>query len=279
MRLGGHVFPNTKDPEELVSLLAEKGYRAGYCPMGVTSQDTDQLKRIREAFAAKDIVIAEVGAWSNPRCGTEEEKKKSVDYIIDRLAVAEELGARCCVNVIGTLGPGDSSVPGNYSQEFFDETVDLARYIVGQVNPLRTKLAFEITPFTFLDGADGYEKLLKAIDRPGVAVHLDPINCIFTPRNYHECAEVFRYTVKKLAPFGICSVHLKDLYLQPALANVRIDEVIIGTGGMDYRALLTELNTLPADTPVMLEHLENDEQYDQAAASVRKTAAELGIMV
>lgn len=219
MRLGGHVFPKSDDPEELVALLEQKGYRAGYCPMGVSSRDTDQLKRIRTAFEQKDIVIAEVGAWCNPRCGTTEEKKDRVEYIIDRLAVAEELGARCCVNVIGTLGEGDSSVPENYSKEFFEETVDLARYIVGRVRPVHTKLAFEITPFTFLDGADGYERLMKAIDRPEVAVHLDPINCIFTPINYHMCGKIFQYTIEKLAPFGICSVHLKDLYLQPALAN------------------------------------------------------------
>ena len=94
MRLGAHVFPKTDDPQELAALLAAKGYRAGYCPMDVTSRDTDKLRDIRMAFENEDISIAEVGAWCNPHCGTEAEKKERIDYIIDRLAVAEELHAR-----------------------------------------------------------------------------------------------------------------------------------------------------------------------------------------
>lgn len=277
MLLGAHVFPVTDDPEELTSLLAQKGYRAGYCPRSLSSDQSDQIRSTRNAFERRGIVIAEVGAWCNPMCGADAERKRAEDYIIDRLAVAEELGARCCVNVVGTLGEGDSSVPGNYERPFFDQVVELARRIIDSVNPRRTRMAFEITPFTFLDGAQGYERLIRAIDRPGAAVHLDPINCIFTPRDYHQNGAILEDVVRRLAPLHIASVHLKDLYLVPARANVCIDEVPIGTGGIDYRRLLAALSHLPADTPVMLEHLKDDAQYDQAAAAVRRTAAELGI--
>lgn len=277
MLLGAHVFPKTNDPEELTSLLAQKGYRAGYCPKDLSSRESDRIRSIRSAFEARGIVIAEVGAWCNPMCGANADRKRAEDYIIDRLAVAEELGARCCVNVVGTLGEHDSSVPGNYEQPFFEQVVELARRVIDAVNPRHTKMAFEITPFTFLDGAEGYERLIRAIDRPGAAVHLDPINCIFTPRAYHLNGTILEDVVRRLVPLNIASVHLKDLYLAPARANVCIDEVPIGTGGIDYRRLLTALNGLPMDTPVMLEHLKDDAEYDQAAAAVRRTATELGI--
>ena len=39
------------------------------------------------------------------------------------------------------------------------------------------------------------------------------------------------------------------------------------------RPLLEEIKKLPADIPAMLEHLETEEEYDRAAAAVRKFEA------
>jgi sugar phosphate isomerase/epimerase len=49
-----------------------------------------------------------------------------------------------------------------------------------------------------------------------------------------------------------------------------------GTGGLDYATFLRELHKLPG-TPLMLEHLPNAEEYDQAAAHIRSVAKQLGL--
>jgi hypothetical protein len=48
---------------------------------------------------------------------------------------------------------------------------------------------------------------------------------------------------------------------------------------LDYAAILRELQRLPADTPILLEHLQHAEQYDAAAAFVRQTAQTIGVAV
>jgi hypothetical protein len=42
---------------------------------------------------------------------------------------------------------------------------------------------------------------------------------------------------------------------------------------------LRALDTLPADLPIMLEHLETAAEYDAAAAYVRRIAGEVGVQV
>ncbi len=57
-------------------------------------------------------------------------------------------------------------------------------------------------------------------------------------------------------------------YYAPNL-TVHLDEVLLGTGGLDYRIYLSELSKLK-DVPLMLEHLKTKEEYDQAASNVKE---------
>ncbi|HLK59696.1 MAG TPA: hypothetical protein VKU00_24255, partial [Chthonomonadaceae bacterium] len=66
----------------------------------------------------------------------------------------------------------------------------------------------------------------------------------------------------------IRSVHAKDIALASRL-TVHLDEVRPGLGGLDWTTLLQEMSTLPADTPLMLEHLPNAEEYALAAQRIR----------
>ena len=48
---------------------------------------------------------------------------------------------------------------------------------------------------------------------------------------------------------------------------------------LDYAAILTQLNRLAGDTPIMLEHLTEAAQYDAAAAYVRGVASAQGLSI
>src|SRR2546429_235710 len=56
------------------------------------------------AAAEAGIVIAEVGAWSNPISRDRDERARSLERCRRSLALAERVGARCCVNVTGSVG-------------------------------------------------------------------------------------------------------------------------------------------------------------------------------
>ena len=72
-------------------------------------------------------------------------------------------------------------------------------------------------------------------------------------------------------------MHLKDIALRTDELTVMFDEVLLGTGGIEYLVLMEEIAKLPADTPAMLEHLETEEEYDKAAEAVIRFAEGVGM--
>jgi hypothetical protein len=65
MRLGGPLFESVDTPDDWVRALQNNGYRAAKCPVGPDADD-DTVRAYESAAQKADIVIAEVGAWSNP---------------------------------------------------------------------------------------------------------------------------------------------------------------------------------------------------------------------
>ena len=74
----------------------------------------------------------------------------------------------------------------------------------------------------------------------------------------------------------VSSCHAKDLAWVPEM-NVHFVEVIPGRGEIDYTAYLRSLAAIPADAPLMLEHLKSAAEYEEGAAHIRKTAAACGV--
>ncbi len=64
IRLGGPIYLKSADPRELAREHRRLGYSAAYCP-DAKADDTARIRAIEAAFAAEDVVIAEVGAWKN----------------------------------------------------------------------------------------------------------------------------------------------------------------------------------------------------------------------
>jgi sugar phosphate isomerase/epimerase len=65
MRLGAPILENIKDPQDLARAHVALGYRAAFCPWGLSAKDTSHLHALRRAFAEHDVVIAEVIGWRN----------------------------------------------------------------------------------------------------------------------------------------------------------------------------------------------------------------------
>src|ERR1035438_4491268 len=64
VRLGGPIFKKSDDPRELAREHRRLGYSAAYCPESKV-EDAARNREIVKAFAAENVVIAEVGAWKN----------------------------------------------------------------------------------------------------------------------------------------------------------------------------------------------------------------------
>jgi sugar phosphate isomerase/epimerase len=274
LRLGGPV--DRKDPEAWVKTLQDLGYRAAYCPVGAEDSD-DTLKAYAEAAKKADIVIAEVGAWSNPISPDETQRKDALKKCRDQLALAERIGANCCVNVSGSRNPKQWAGPhkDNLTRETFEMIVETTRAIIDTVKPTRTVFALEAMPWSYPDSADSYQKLIQAIDRKAFGVHLDPVNLVVSPQVYYRTGPMIRDCFKVLGPH-IKSCHAKDILLKDDITTPHLDEVRPGLGGLDYTAFLTELAKL-AEIPLMLEHLPNQDEYKRAADHIRSVGQKAGL--
>jgi sugar phosphate isomerase/epimerase len=274
LRLGGPVFEKAKDPQGWVAALKKLGYSAAYCPIGAKASDAE-VRAYEEAAKKGDIIIAEVGAWSNPIASDEKMRRDALEKCRQQLALADRIGARCCVNISGSRSEswhGPSAK--NLTQETFDMIVEATRSIIDAVKPARTFFTLEMMPWAYPDSADSYVQLLQAIDRKQFAVHLDPVNIVCSPQRYYANGALIRECFEKLGPH-IKSCHAKDILLQEKLTT-HLDEVIPGTGGLDYAVFLKELSRFP-NTPLMMEHLSKAEEYDQAATHIRGVAKSVGL--
>jgi len=274
LRLGGPAFEKFDSPDAWVEVVRKLGYNAAYCPVGAGEKD-DVVNAYASAAKKADIVIAEVGAWSNPISPDEKTRQADLAKCRRQLALADRIGARCCVNISGSRGKlWDGHSPENLTEETFDMIVETTRAIIDDVKPTRTYFTLETMPWAYPDSPDSYLRLLKAIDRERFAAHFDPVNLICSPQRYFKNGELIRECFKKLGPY-IRSCHAKDILLQPKLTT-HLDEVRPGLGALDYAVFLRELSKLP-DTPLMLEHLPNAEEYRLAAAHIRSVAKEIGL--
>ena len=275
MRLGAPLFGSFATPEEWAAAHQARGYSAAFCPLGAEA-DEATVKAWVQAAADHDIVIAEVGAWSNPISPDDEQSKQAIAFCQQQLDLADRVGARCCVNIIGSRGARwDGPDPANLSEETFELAVQTTREIIDGVKPTRTYYTLETMPWVFPDSPQSYARLIEAIGRERFAVHLDPVNMVNSIYRFYDTASLLRESFELLGPH-IRSCHAKDIVNTEHL-TLHLNEARPGLGVMDFAVYLRELSRLDPDMPLMIEHLPSEEEFDAAAAHIRGVATAEGL--
>ena len=269
MRIGAPVF-NFNSPEEWAAEHVRKGLGAAYWPL-----PPDAPAERRDAFvraaAERDIVIAEVGVWNNLLHSDPARQEANIRDTIAKLRLADEVGARCCVNISGSRGDiWDGPHPANLTPETFDAVVRVTRRILEEAAPVRTCYTLEPMPWMYPCDLDSMRRLIDAIDHPRFGAHIDMCNLMNTPDKVLRNAEI---TNEWFAALGarICSIHAKDVILHPRL-TVHIDEALPGRGQFDFANLLRCAAAL-GDIPIMCEHLQTESEFDEAVAYLKSLIA------
>lgn len=275
IRVGVGLAVDSEDPEEMARAYVAAGYSAAVCPP-LSLADPAYIQAVHSAFARHDVLLAEVGCWNNLLAPNAEEREANLRANVAALAVADEVGALCCVNIAGTYNAScwDGPHPRNLGAEAFAAIVENTRHIIDAVQPRRARYTLEGMPWALPDGPESYLALLKAVDRPAFGVHLDPVNWINSPARYYDNAALLRDSFRKLGSWTV-SCHAKDIVLRETL-TVHLDERPPGQGALDYTVYLRELSRLPGDVPLILEHLPQAE-YPAARAAIVSAAARAGV--
>src|SRR5262249_43505946 len=90
MRLGGPVDSGSGDPEKWIANLRKEGYRTAYCPIDLRASDS-MIAEYASAARENDVVIAEVGAWSNLLSPSAAEREDALKLCVQALVVADKL--------------------------------------------------------------------------------------------------------------------------------------------------------------------------------------------
>ena len=274
VRLGGPVPGKFDDPVQWVKAVKSLRYGAAVCPVQ-PGAPSELITSFRDEARKNNILISEVGVWNNMFDLDKNSRDAAIKKNVVSLQLADEIGACCCVNISGAKGEiWDGPYPGNYTKETFDQIVENVRYIIGQVKPKYTFYSLEPMPYMLPDSPDSYLELIRAIDRDRFAVHLDPVNMISSPQRYFDNAAFLSECFTKLGPY-IKSVHAKDITIIPEL-TVHLEERRPGMGSLDYAVFLREMSRLE-DIPMMMEHLDKQEDYLLAAQYIRNIGSVNGI--
>ena len=275
MRLGAPVF-GFKTAGEWIAAIEKKGYKAAYWPLN-DDASADQVSEFVRAAGDHDIVISEVGIWNNMLDPDPAKRSAYFDRAVRRLETAERVGACCCVNVSGSRSSlWDGPDMRNLTEETYWMVVESTRRLIDAVNPVNTCYTLEPMPWMYPHDEQDVLRLIKDIDRPAFAAHVDMVNLVNSYDKYISTGEMTGRFFGALKP-DIRSVHLKDTRIVPDRLTLHIDEALPGEGEFDYPALLRNCAALDEDLPVMIEHLRSEDEYDRAAANIRRIAAEIGL--
>ena len=278
IRLGGPIFHPSHDPEELALAHKKLGYRAAYCPH-VSLDDKDRIRDVARAFAKHGVLLAEVGRWVNLLEADPRKHSENLAKVTEGLALAEAIGARCCVDIAGSFnakvwfGPH----PDNLSQRFLRR----GRGKRPQDHRRRPTPAGEIHLRS--DGL-GVARLARrlsendpAVDRPAFGVHLDPCNLVNSPGHFYDTTGVAQRVFRQARPLDRQLPRQGHRLVEPAGNAGAPGRGLAGQGVLDYATCLRRLAALPADVPLMLEHLKTAEEYDQVRQYIMATGGRSGV--
>ncbi|MCR4787705.1 MAG: sugar phosphate isomerase/epimerase [Lachnospiraceae bacterium] len=259
MRLGTSSPLRHESPQDWADNQVRLGCSAVVFPVQ-SNEPEEKIIAYKEAAEKAGLLIAEVGIWRNALAADTSERKANTDYCVEQLRLADFLNARCAVNVAGALGPiWDGGYKENFSSDAWKKTVSMVREIIDRADVKNTYFTLEPMPWMVPTGPDDYLRLIEDVDRDRFAVHMDIINMINSADRYFHADEFVEECADKLGN-RIRSCHIKDVHLDGRY-TIRLEECGPGAGEFPLRHYVSAMDAIDPDMPVILEHLNTDEEY------------------
>ncbi|MBP1584237.1 MAG: sugar phosphate isomerase/epimerase [Lachnospiraceae bacterium] len=259
MRLGTSSPLAHTSPEEWAENQVKLGCSSVVFPVQ-SNESEEKIIAYKDAAEKAGLMIAEVGIWRNALAADPDERKANMDYCIAQLRLADFLGARCCVNVAGSFGPvWDGGYRENFTKDAWNKTVSMVQEIIDTADVHNTFFTLEPMPWMIPTSPREYLDLIDAVDRDRFAVHMDIINMTSSAERYFhpeefvdECAELLGNRIR--------SCHIKDIHYDPRY-TIRLEECAPGEGEFPLKYYVEKMNEIDNDMPIILEHLNSDEEY------------------
>ncbi|MDO8213163.1 sugar phosphate isomerase/epimerase [Conexibacter sp. CPCC 206217] len=265
------------DLDRIVEKLDLYGLSAIASPVRTPEMDDDECVEFGEKAASLGLVISEVHFLTNLVAPTPELRTERVELGRSLLRKADLMRARCVLGFAGSAHPSDeigAQCAYNFTPEFQAELRELVLRVLDGIELKHTKYGLEANNKTFFYSPEGCAELIGSVDHPDFGLHLDMMNMI-SQATYYRTTEVIDTTFELLGD-KIWAAHLKDIRWDRHYQFLRLDEVIVGDGEMDYPTYIRHLAAYDADFPCMCEHLETEDDYVVSFERLHRMAADAG---
>ena len=226
--------------------------------------------RVKRALDATGLVCAQANGWyeclinTDPAVRAEGVRGHQALTRIGRL-----LDAHCVY-----VRPGSHNPRGhwwhhaeNHTQATFDVLVESSKQIAKTAEQEGMTLAIEGHVSSTLDTPQRVRDVLDGVGSAALKFSMDPVNFVGTVADVHDTSRVIHALFDVLGRDTVI-LHAKDCALQDGHV-VHIDEVLLGTGTMNYGLLLGRLEKECPAAWVLIEHL-GDELIPRAREALIK---------
>jgi len=246
-------------------------------PQEVIDED---LLHLRGRFQECGIINAQMGVYCNLVSTDEEVRQENIQHVRKAMQIAHMAG---CKNVVvggGHRNPScpretASAHPDNWTEEALDVLADSCMRILDGYEWSNVSLVIETWVMTPVNSETRALQLVRKVNHPQMGILFDPVNCMNLDR-YFQNGDFIRRFVDTVGE-AIFLVHIKDTLLLARPITYHMSEVPIGSGNLDYRALIQAIHALPI--PALLEHMSKPEDFVPKIDYIRRIGEEVGILL
>lgn len=279
IRLGGYFGYGKEVVADSVKKVRDDGYTGAVTsPEPWNTMKDSELRELRAALKQHDVVIFEVGGYTNmlhPDTATRQKNLKSLAMCIE---TADKIDCKMVGTISGSLDPVNffNVTPDNWTEKTWKTLVESVKQVLRDTAGCKASLGMEAQVTTNIDGPKAHRRLMDDVGDKRVAVNLDPVN-MCSLSNYYHTTELLTECFSLLGE-QILGAHAKDTYIIPDQQTVHVQEVCSGRGVMDYETYLVLLSRMKWPRTLLPEHVPAD-QLIEAKAYIEKVAAKVGVKI
>lgn len=234
-----------------------------------------EIREIRQAAAANDVVFYGLHCGGNI-IAPDPDADRWQRHIIDSIEAAEEMGCELILTHAGSLYANRNwAHPQNWSRESWMRSVNALKRICQDTSGSKIAVAIEAVNSESINNPWAHKRMREDVGDPRITVGLDITNMTH-PGVAFRMTEYLNITFDLLED-QIAYVHGKDFVWNQMLPGM--NWALQGTGNMDYETFLVRLSRLKTNPYMLIEFLDEPEEYDQAQRNIRSIAQKVGVNI
>jgi len=234
-----------------------------------------EIREIKTQAAANDVVFYGLHCAGNI-IAPDPDADRWQRHIIDSVHAAEEMGCELILTHAGSMYANRNwAHPQNWSREAWMRSVNALKRICRDTAGSKIKIAIEAVNTESVNNPWAHARLREDVGDERITVGLDITNMTY-PGVAFRMTEYLNTTFDLLED-QIAYVHAKDFVWNSMLPGM--NWAMNGTGNMDYETFLVRLSRLKSDTCMLIEFMDEPEEYAQSQRNVRAIAQKVGVNI